>query len=159
MAVIAFWDQFLPRTLLFVCSCFSKLLCYSSFRDSSLKPNFITFFPARDTSDPCWSRVSLFCTLGRRLPGVGVYRRDCSESFDTATTPVNIWIRCLKEWVSQDKVIASNIVTVRPPCQIEFGDLGVRGSWTRLRRWILKRGRSQRGNQSHEASRDKSDDK
>jgi len=49
-------------------------------------------------------------------------------------------------------------VTVRPPCQIEFGDLGVRGSRTRLRRWILKRGRSQKGNQSREMSRDNRDD-
>jgi len=37
------------------------------------------------------------------------------------------------------------------------GDLGVRGSRTRLQRWISKRGRSQKGNRSREASRDEGD--
>jgi len=49
-------------------------------------------------------------------------------------------------------------VTVRPPCQIESGDLGVQGSWARLQRWISKRGHSQKGNQSREVSRDRGDD-
>ena len=53
----------------------------------------------------------------------------------------------------------SRNVTVRPPCQIEFGVLGVRGSRARLRRWISKRGCSQKGNRSRETSRDNENDK
>jgi len=56
------------------------------------------------------------------------------------------------------RLLPTGPVTVRPPCQIEFGDLGVRGSRTRLQRWISKRGRSQKGNRSCETSRDNGDD-
>jgi len=55
-------------------------------------------------------------------------------------------------------VTVTKCVTVRPPCQIEFGDLGIWGSRARLQRWILERGRSQKGSRSRETSRDKSDD-
>ena len=55
------------------------------------------------------------------------------------------------------RIITSNGVTVRPPCQIKSGVLGVRGSWARLRRWVLKRGHSQRGNRSRETSHDNDD--
>jgi len=41
----------------------------------------------------------------------------------------------------------------------QVGDLGVRGSWTRLQRWFSERGHSQRGNRSCEVSHDKGDDK
>ena len=109
MLVIPSWDQFLPCTFLFVCGCFRKLLGYSSFRDSSLKPNFIAFFPTGDTSDPCWRRVLSFRTLGRRLPGIGIYRGDCSESFDVTATPVDIGIRGFEEGVTQDEIVSSNV--------------------------------------------------
>jgi len=48
----------------------------------------------------------------------------------------------------------SEAVMVRPPCRIESGDLG-----RDYEDGFLKRGRSQKGNRSREASRDKVDDK
>jgi len=109
MVVVLFWHYLLPSTLFLVCSCFSQLLRYSSFGDSSLEPDFIAVFPAGNASYPCWGCVLSLSSFERGLPDVSVYRRNRSESFDMTSAPVNIWIGCLKEWVTQDEVVASNI--------------------------------------------------
>jgi len=100
MTVVLLWNYFLPGTLLFVCSCFSKLLCYGGFSNPGLKPDFVAFFPPRNASYPCWGRISSFGPFKRRLPSAHVQRRDCCESFDTTHTPVDVWIGCFKEWVT-----------------------------------------------------------
>jgi len=70
------------------------------------------------------------------------------------------WARALARvcrfWLPSEASSVS--VTVRPPCQIEFGLLGIRGSRMRLGRWISERGRSQWGSRSRESSRDDCDD-
>jgi len=54
MMVVLLWNYFLPSALLFVCSCFGELLSDCSFGNFVLKPNLVTFFPARDVLYLCW---------------------------------------------------------------------------------------------------------
>ena len=100
MAVVLFWHYLLPSTFLFICGCFSKLLCDGSFSDFGLKPDFVAFFPTRDALYPSWGCVSSLSTFGGRPPSIGVYRRDCSEPFDATTTPVDIRVCSFEKWVT-----------------------------------------------------------
>jgi len=83
--------------------------------------------------------------LLRILPLVGQLRVRASlwECLDLQGFSVFLLIRreSKSSLVCREREARSN-VTVRPPCQIESGDLGVQGSQARLRRWISRRGRS-----------------
>jgi len=109
MSVISFWDYLLPSTLFLVCSCFSELLCYCCFSNTSLKPNLVAFFPPWDVSYPSRGRISSFSSFLRRSPSVGIDRGDRRESFYPPTAPVDIGIRGFEEGIPQDEVVSSDI--------------------------------------------------
>jgi len=106
--------------------------------NSSCKDFFLWFF---SSGVKCWTEVSWV---------------DVVQVLIVCCSPVTEFRGVKYSSLIGDPLVV--FVTVRPPCLVEFGDLGVRGSRTRLRRWILKRGRSQKGNRSREASRDNGDD-